>query len=52
MTNVYIGIVNDIADKYNNAYGTINMKPIDVQSSTYIELIKIVDLKLVRSFCC
>ena len=35
--NVYIDILDDIVNKYNNAYhSTIKMKPIDVKSNTYI----------------
>ena len=35
--NVYIDKLDDMANKYNNAYhSTIKMKPIDVKTSTYI----------------
>ena len=35
--NVYIDKLDDIVDKYNNTYhSTINMKPVDVKSNTYI----------------
>ena len=35
--NVYIDKLDDIVNKYNNAYhSTIKMKPIDVKSNTYI----------------
>ena len=36
--NVYIDRLNDIVNKYNNAYHiTIKLKPVDVKSSTYID---------------
>ena len=40
--NVYIGKLDDIVKKiYNNTYySTINMKPVDVKSSTYISFSK------------
>ena len=35
--NVYIEKLDDIVNKYNNAYqSTIKMKPVDVKSNTYI----------------
>ena len=35
--NVYINKLDNIVDKYNNAYhSTIKMKPVDVKSNTYI----------------
>ena len=35
--NVYIDKLDDIVNKYNNAYhSAIKMKPIDVKSNTYI----------------
>ena len=35
--NAYIDKLDDIVNKYNNAYhSTIKMKPLDVKSSTYI----------------
>ena len=51
--NVYIDKLNNIVNKYNNAYhSTIKMKPTDVISDTCINFhkkltIKIVNLKLV-----
>ena len=53
--NVYIDKLDDTVNKYNNTYqGTIEMKPVDVKSNTYIEyskeisnIIKILNLKLV-----
>ena len=51
--NVYIDKLNDIVNKYNNAYHrTIKMKPVDVKSSSYIDsrnelMMKILNLKLV-----
>ena len=39
--NVYIGKLDDIANKYNNTYHiTIKMKPVDVKSSTYMDYSK------------
>ena len=36
--NVYFDVLNDIVDKYNNAYHkTIKMKPIGVKSNSYVE---------------
>ena len=36
--NVYFDVIDDIADKYNNAYHTtIKMKSIDVKSGSYAE---------------
>ena len=36
--NICIDKLDDIVNKYNNAYhSTIKMKPLDVKSSTYIE---------------
>ena len=32
--NVYIDILDDIVNKYNNTYSTIRMKPVDVKSNT------------------
>ena len=47
--NVYIDKLDDIVNKYNNAYPrTIKMKPVDVKPSTYIDSSKelnIEDLK-------
>ena len=40
--NVYIYILDDIANKYNNKYHiTIKMKSVDVKSSTYIDFDKL-----------
>ena len=39
--NVYIDKLDDIDNKYNNTYhSTIKMKPVDVESSTYIDFDK------------
>ena len=39
--NVYINILDDTVNKYNNTYHiTIKMKPVDVKQSTYIDSIK------------
>ena len=36
--NVYFDVLNDIIDKYNNAYHrAIKMKPIDVKSDSFVE---------------
>ena len=36
--NVYIDILDDIVNKYNNAYNNTNeMRPVDVKSSKYID---------------
>ena len=36
--NVYLDVLNDIVDKYNNTYhGTIKMKPIDFKSDSFAE---------------
>ena len=36
--NVYFNVLNDIVDKYNNAYHKrIKMKPIDVKSDSFAE---------------
>ena len=36
--NVYSGKLDDMDNKYNNAYhNTIKMKPVDVKSITYID---------------
>ena len=50
--NVYIDVLNDIVNKYNNTvHRTIKMKPIDVTSDSYVEyneilIKKVVNLKL------
>ena len=36
--NVYVDVLNDIVDKYNNTYHrTIKLKPIDVKSDSYAD---------------
>ena len=36
--NVYVDVLSDIVDKYNNTYHkTIKMKPIDVESDSFAE---------------
>ena len=36
--NIYIDKLDDIVDQYNNTYhSTIKMKPVDVNSNTYID---------------
>ena len=39
--NVFIDKLDDIVNKYNNAYqNTIKLKPVDVKSNTYINFSK------------
>ena len=39
--NVYIDKLDDVVNKYNNTYhNTIKMKPVDVNSSTYLDFKK------------
>ena len=39
--NLYIEKLDDIVNKYNNTYHTtIKMKPDDIRSSTFIDLLK------------
>ena len=51
--NVHIGKLDTIANKYNNTYHrAIEMKPVDVKPSTYIDsskwfMLKILNFKLV-----
>ena len=48
--NVYIDKLADIINKYNNTYlSTIKMKPVDIESSTYIGLMKSVLTPLFKS---
>ena len=48
--NLYVHVLNDIVNKYNNTvHKTIKMKPIDVTSDSYVEYnedSKILNLKL------
>ena len=48
--NLYVDVLNDIVNKYNNTvHKTIKMKPIDVTSDSYVEYnedSKILNLKL------
>ena len=49
--NVYIDVLNDIVNKYNNTvHGTIKMKPTDVTNDSYVEyniqIKKVLNLKL------
>ena len=52
LKNVYIDLLDDIVDKYNNKYHrTIKMKPIDIKKNNILTLklkvmIKILNLKL------
>ena len=36
LKNVYINILDDIVNMYNNTYKTIKMEPVDVKGNTYI----------------
>ena len=46
--NVYIDKLDDIVNKYNNAYhSTIKMKNVDVKSNTYIDSSEEINNKLV-----
>ena len=39
--NVYLDVLNDIVDKYNNTYHrTIKMKPIDVKNDFLLNIMK------------
>ena len=39
--NVYVDKLDDIINKYNNAYhSTVQMKPVDVKSNTYLNFKK------------
>ena len=47
--SLYFDVLNDIVDKYNNTFQvTIKMKPIDVQSDAYLQLIKILMKKTLK----
>ena len=36
MTSIYVIVIDDIVNKYNNTYhNTIKMKPVDIKASTY-----------------
>ena len=35
--NMYIYKLDDVVNKYNNTYDTIEIKPIDVKSNIYID---------------
>ena len=44
--NVYIDKLDDIVNKYNNAYhSTIKIRPVDVKPNTYIDFSKEIDNK-------
>ena len=48
--NVYIDKLDNIVNKYNNTYhSTIKMKPTDVKSNTYIDLVKKLIIKNLNS---
>ena len=53
LKSIYINKLDNIVNKYNNTYhSTIKMKPVDVESSTYIDfdknmIKKVLNLKLV-----
>ena len=38
--SVYVDKLDDLVNKYNNTYRTIKIKPVDVQSTTYIDFNK------------
>ena len=42
---MYIDQLDDIVNKYKNAYSTIKMKPVDVKSNKYIGCSKEIDDK-------
>ena len=52
LKNVYIDVLNDIVNKYNNTvHRTIKIKPIDVTNDSYINIMeiqikKVLNLKL------
>ena len=47
--NVYIDVLNDIVNKYNNTvHRTIKMKPIDVTGDSYFEYMKILIKKFLN----
>ena len=47
--SLYFDVLNDIVDKYSNTFQvTIKMKPIDVQSDAYLQLIKILMKKTLK----
>ena len=43
--NIYIGKLDDIVNKYNDTYSTIQMKPVNVKSNTYIDSSKEINNK-------
>ena len=46
LKNVYIDELDDIVNRYSNQYNsTIKMKPVDVNSSTYIDSSKEINKK-------
>ena len=46
LKNSYIDKLHDIVNKYNNTYhSTINMKPVNVKSNTYIDSSKEINVK-------
>ena len=47
--NVYIDKLDDIVNKYNNAYhSTIKIKPVEVKSNTYIDSSKEINDKILN----
>ena len=48
--NVHINKLDDTVNKYNNKYhNTIKMKPVDVKESTYIDLVKKLEVFVIKS---
>ena len=49
--NVYRHKLDDIVNKYNNKYhSTIKMKPVDIKSNTYIDLVILLKYQNIRMF--
>ena len=49
--NVYRDKLDDIVNKYNNKYhSTIKMKPVDIKSNTYINLVILLKYQNIRMF--
>ena len=49
--NVYRDKLDDIVNKYNNKYhSTIKMKPVDLKSNTYINLVILLKYQNIRMF--
>ena len=49
--NVYRDKLDDIVNKYNNKYhSTIKIKPVDIKSNTYIDLVILLKYQNIRMF--